>query len=102
MDIATKYYSVLCAANGIKMSYTEVLLLAFVANKGYINDLESRQEFSKKYNTAMNTVGQLCSRLRRRGFLVKKEGQLKVAQVLDIDFTKDIFITIKLFNDVKA
>ncbi len=97
-NMAVKYYTIIFALNNINLAKKDVELMAFIANKGYINDRASKEEFSKKYKSAYNTVVQTTTKLKKMGLLSKRGGQLKVAPVFDLNFTAPIFLNIILSN----
>lgn len=97
-DMAVKYYTILFGLNGIHLTPKEIQLLSFIANKGYINDTDAKLEFVRKYSSTKNTVNLMVSHLKKLGLLTRKDGQLKVIEALDVNFTTTIILNIKLTN----
>ncbi len=96
--LAEKYYNILSAINGLKLTQREVQLVAFTAIKGNLSYADYRNEFCTLHNTTNPTINNIISRLKKIGVLIKKEGKVKVNSIINIDFTADITLEIKLIH----
>lgn len=96
---AQRYYSVLSAINGLGMTEREIQLTAFAAVKGNISYSNIRQEFCELYKSSFPTINNMISKLKKRGILVKSASKIKVNPVISLDFSKDIWLEIKLGVD---
>lgn len=95
---AERYYSILSAINGLKLTKRELELLAFTAIRGNISYSSIREEFCKTYNTTSPTVNNMISRLKKIGVMVKDGTKVKVNPVIVLDFNADLLLEIKLTN----
>ena len=98
MDLAMKYYSILSAVNGLKLTPREIELIAYTAIKGNISYANNRKEFCQTYNTTSATINNLVYKLKRLGIFIKDGGKVKVNPIIVLDFSKPIVLEIKLSN----
>ena len=99
IDQAIKYYTVLFSLNDMYPSLKQVELLAFTAVRGTITSSGARKEFIERFYSSPQSMENIKCKLVKRGWLVKVEGKIKVNPVLEMDFSEDLFIQIKLFKD---
>lgn len=95
---AERYYSILSAVNGLKLTEREIQLIAFAAVRGNISYGNIRKDFCEKYNTSSATINNIISKLKKINVLVKEGGKVKVNGVITLDFTKDVKLEITLTN----
>ncbi len=93
---AERYYSILSAVNGLKLTHRELQLIAFTAVKGNISYANIRKEFCELHSTTGPTINNIISKLKKVGVLVKDGTKVKVNPVIVLDFTRDISLEIKL------
>lgn len=100
-DIAKvlKYYTVLFSLNDISLSPKEMELLAFTAVKGTISSATARREFINLFDSSSQSLENIKGRLVKKEWLVKIDGKIKVNEILQLDFTKDLLLEIKLIKN---
>lgn len=96
--LSEKYYSVLSAINGLKLTQREIQLVAFTAVKGSMSFANVRDEFCKKYETTSPTINNMISKLKKMGILTKTNGKIKVNPIIQLDFSQDITLQIRLVH----
>jgi predicted transcriptional regulator len=99
LDKAIKYYTLLSSVNNIKLSDRELQLLAFTAINGNISYSTNKKEFCEMFDSSMQTINNIVSKLKKLGLLVKKDGKVKVNPVVMLDFEKDLTLVIKLISN---
>ena len=95
---AIKYYSILCAVKGIKLSRRQLELLSFIAVKGTISSPAVRKEFVDTFKSSLASLENLKGKLVRKGWLVEVDRKYRVNPRLLIDFSKDIILQINLLD----
>ena len=95
---AIRYFSLLSAISSVKLSEREIQLLAFTTVQGNISYSPRKQEFCTMYNSSINTVNNMVSKLKRMGLMVKDRDIIKVAPQYSLQFDKDIVLQISLNN----
>jgi hypothetical protein len=95
---AEKYYSILSAVNGLKLTQREIELVAFTAVKGNISYANFRNEFCEKYETSSPTINNIISKLKKLKIFIKEDGKVKVNPLIVLDFKKPITLQIQLIN----
>jgi len=98
ISVAQSYYSVLSSFNGISLTEREIQLLAFTAVKGNMSDKNIKEEFYKKYNTTAPTVNNIVSRLKKKGVIVKKEGNIVVAPAIALNFKNNVLLEMRIIH----
>lgn len=101
IGIASVYYSVLSAFNGLLLTDREIELMAFIAVSGSISISDNRKAFCETYGTTSATVNNMVSKLKKKGLLVKKDGRVVVSPIISLDFTKDIQLEMKIVHGGK-
>lgn len=96
--VAEKYYSVLSAINGLKLTEREIQLIAFAAIKGNISYANVREEFCTRYKSSAATINNIISKLKKQGVFVKDGTKVKVNPVIILDFEKTIVLQITIDN----
>jgi hypothetical protein len=91
-----KYYALLSALNNLNLSERQIQLLAFTAVRGTITPLPARKEFVKMFNSSLNSVENIKGILVDKGLIVKKGGMYKVLDTIDLDFSQEMVLQIKL------
>jgi hypothetical protein len=94
--MAEKYYSILSAINGLKLTPREIQLVAFTAIKGNISYANIRQEFCDRYDSTSPTINNIISKLKKVNILVKDGSKVKVNPVIILPFDKNIVLQISL------
>jgi len=96
LSLAQRYYSILSAVNGLKLTDREIQLIAFTAIKGNMSYSNNREEFCKMYNSSSPTINNIISKLKKMNILVKDASKIKVNPKILLDFKKDIILETKL------
>jgi hypothetical protein len=94
--IAEKYYSLLSALNGLKLTQREIQLVAFTAIRGNISYANIRTEFCEKYDSTAPTINNIISKLKKLGVFVKDGSKIKVNPVIILNFSNNITLEIKM------
>lgn len=97
--LAERYYSILSALNGLKLTQREIQLIAFTAVKGSMSFANVREEFCKRYNTTGPTINNMISKLKRLGLLTKTGGKIKVNPIVQLNFSQDVTLQIRLTHE---
>lgn len=93
---AEKYYGLLSALNGLKLTTREIQLIAFTAIKGNISYANIREEFCAKHDSSSATINNLISKLKKMGVFVKDGTKVKVNPVILLSFDNDIILQITI------
>ena len=96
--LAERYYTILSAVNGLKLTQRELQLLAFGAVRGNISYANIRKDFCEKYGTTNASINNIISRLKKIGVLVKDGTKVKVNPQILLNFDHDITLEIKLVH----
>lgn len=94
--IAEKYYALLSALNGLKLTQREIQLVAFTAIKSNISYANIRTEFCEKYNSTAPTINNIISKLKKLGVFVKDGTKVKVNPLIILNFENNIVLQITL------
>ena len=97
--LAERYYSILSAINGLKLTQREIQLVAFTAVKGSISFANVRDEFCKKYDTTSPTINNMISKLKKMAILTKAGGKIKVNPIIQLNFAQDVTLQIRLTHE---
>lgn len=100
-ETAERYYSLLSTINNLQLTQREVQLVAFTAIKGNISYASNKEEFCKKYDSTFATIGNLMSKLRKRGVFVKDQDKIKVNPIIVLDFKRNIILDVNVKNQRK-
>jgi hypothetical protein len=102
LDLAIKYYSIICLINDIKLSKRQIQLLAFTSIRGTISSLSAKTDFSNTFNSSIATVNNLISELSGLGLLEQFQGKYRVKDKINLNFAqRDIDINIVLTKKPK-
>lgn len=96
--LAERYYTILSAVNGLKLTQRELQLLAFGAVRGNISYANIRKDFCEKYGTTNASINNIISRLKKLGVLVKDGTKVKVNPQILLNFDHDITLEIRLVH----
>lgn len=96
LSMAYRYYSILSAINGLKLTEREIQLIAFTAIKGNISYSTNREEFCSLYGSSSATINNIISKLKKLNIVVKDASKIKVNPKILLDFSKDIYLGAKL------
>ena len=94
--LAQRYYELLFCLNAFNATEREIELIAFTAVKGNISFANVKEEFCKKRKTALATVNNMISRLKKIGILVKDGEKVKVLPNIVLNFDNDVVLQIKM------
>ena len=94
--LAFKYYSVLSILNNLGLTKREIELLSFLA----VTDSDSpKKDFCEKYDTSLQTVSNIVSKLSRRGIIVKDGATWGVNSKIFLDFSKNVALAISMYHE---
>jgi len=93
-----RYFAILSALMGWKLTRRQIELLSFTALRGTITPLPARQEFVEIFNSSLDSIENLKGQLAKIGLLIKTNGMYRLDPTLDLDFSDDIVLQIKLLN----
>lgn len=102
LEMAFKYYSILSAVNGLGLTPRELQLVAFTAIKGNISYAPYKKEFCDLYKSSLPTIANMVGKLRKIKVLIKDKDKTKVNPSIQLDFSNDIVLQIKLEGDGKT
>ena len=97
IDIAVKYYAVLFCLNGIHLSPLKIKIIAFTAVRGSMS--YHRKEFIEIFDSSSASLENAKSELMKTDFLVKIAGKTRVNPMLEMDFSENLLLSIKLVKD---
>lgn len=92
LDLAIRYYSILSIVNNLNLSDKQVKLLSFTAVRGNITYRSIRKEFAELFDTSLNYIEKMKSKLIKLNLLVKIDDKYKINPLLDLDFSKDLVL----------
>lgn len=96
IDKAIIYYGILSVLNGLGLTKKQIQLLAFTAVRGTITPLAAREEFATMFNSSLNSIENLKSKLVIKGLLVRVGGMHRVFSPIELDFSKNVVLQVKL------
>lgn len=96
--LAERYYTVLSAVNGLKLTQREIQLVAFAAIRGNISYANIRKDFCETYGTTNPSVYNIISKLKRIGVLVKDGTKVKVNPQILLNFDNDITLELRIVH----
>lgn len=92
-DIAYLYYTLIAISHNIKLSKSELNLLAHISTIGNIASINSRKSFIEIYESCTASIYNLISSLTKKGLLIKIDGKSKINPQIALDFiNNDKFI----------
>lgn len=97
-QLAERYYDVLSSINSLNLTKREVQLVAFAAIHGNISYTHIKDEFCEKYNTSIQTIYNIVSKLMKMKVLIKNNGKIKVNPVIILNFDDDVKLEISLVH----
>ena len=96
---AERYYEILSSLNSLDLTRREIQLVAFAAIHGNISYAHIKSEFCSKYETSIQTIYNIVSKLTKLKVLVKDRGKIKVNPLIVLNFEDTIKLEITLlFN----
>jgi len=93
---AERYFSIISVINDLNLTSREIQLIAFTAIKGNISYANYKEEFVKKYNSSLATVGNIVCKLKKMKVFVKDGDKVKVNPVLKLDFNLQLLLEINI------
>ena len=98
LEKGIKYFSILSALMGMKLTPKQIELLSFTAFRGTITPLPARQEFVEIFDSSLDSIENLKGQLAKKFLLIKTNGMYRLPPTLELDFSDDIVLQIKLLN----
>lgn len=99
IDRARKYYSALFALNNIKIPEMQLNMLSFIAARGTISSGGAKAQFCQMFSTTKASIGNVIFKLTKKGYLVKVNNRTKVVDGLQLDFSREILLSVKILRD---
>lgn len=97
-QLAERYYDLLSSLNSLALTKREIQLVAYAAIHGNISYTHIKDGFCTKYDTSIQTIYNIVSKLMKLKVLVKANGKIKVNPVIVLDFDNDIKLEILLIH----
>ena len=95
-QMAERYYDILSSLNSLGLTCREVQLVAFAAIHGNISYAHIKKDFCEKYNTSVQTIYNIVSKLVKLKVLIKDNGKIKVNPLIVLNFEDTIKLEITL------
>lgn len=95
-QLAERYYGLLSSLNSLDLTNREIQLVAYAAIHGNVAYTLIKKDFCLKYNTSVQTIYNIVSKLVKLGVLVKLNGKIKVNPIIALDFNDVIKLEITL------
>lgn len=96
--LAERYYTILSAVNGLKLTQREIQLTSYAAVRGNISYANIRKDFCEAYGTTNPSINNIISKLKRMGILVKDGTKVKVNPQILLNFENDITLEIRIVH----
>lgn len=93
-ELAETYYQVISSINNLSLTKREIQLVAFTAIRENISYAHTKEEFCKKYNTSVQTINNMVSKLTKLHILVREKGKVRVNPVICLKFNDTIKLEI--------
>lgn len=99
-DFAKTYYSIIFELNQIKVTPSEINLIAYSSVYGTLSTPPVRDEFMTQFNIPKGSFYNMIARLQKNKLLVKQSGKIRVNPAIQLDFTKPIYkIDLTIINN---
>lgn len=95
-QLAERYYGLLSSLNSLALTKREIQLVAYTAINGNISYPHIKDEFCKKYDTSIQTIYNIVSKLMKLKVFVKGNGNIKINPAIVLDFDNDVKLEITL------
>jgi hypothetical protein len=104
LDLSRMYYSILSVVGKMGLTERELDLLSYIATKGTISSVSSREEFIKTFNSSKQTINNIVSHLKKLGILYKdKQSKVRINPKLLIgNETSEILLSINLNSNLNS
>jgi len=101
LEVAIKYYSIICILNDIFITEREIQLLAFTCLVGTISYKQHKEQFATTFGSSVASVNNMISKLKSLNLLVKVQGKYRINPKISLEFDKtDIALAVTLKKDV--
>jgi hypothetical protein len=97
-QLAERYYDLLSSLNSLYLTNREIQLVAYAAIHGNISYTHIKNDFCTKYNTSVQTIYNIVSKLLKMNVLVKDNRKIKVNPVIVLNFKDDLRLEITLLH----
>jgi ribosomal protein S19E (S16A) len=101
LQLAIKYYSIVCILNSITITERQLQVLAFTAIRGNISSITAKQEFARTFSTSLAVVRNVLGELKKLGLIQKINDRYKVNPQIDLAFDKDLLLHLHLKKNVQ-
>jgi hypothetical protein len=97
-QLAERYYDIVSSLNSLNLTKREIQLVAYTAIHGNISYTHIKNDFCAKYDTSVQTIYNIVSKLMKLKVFVKDNRKIKVNPVLALKFNDDIRLEITLLH----
>jgi len=95
-QLAEKYYDIVSALNSLNLTRREIQLVAYAAIHGNISYTHIKNDFCAKYDTSVQTIYNIVSKLMKMRVLIKDNRKIKVNPIIALKFNDSIRMEITL------
>lgn len=95
-QLAERYYDIVSSLNSLNLTRREVQLVAYAAIHGNISYTHIKNDFCAKYDTSIQTIYNIVSKLMKLKILVKDNGKIKTNPRIALKFDDTIKLEITL------
>ena len=95
-ELAERYYGLLSSLNSLNLTKREIQLIAYAAIHGNISYTHIKNDFCAKYNTSVQTIYNIVSKLMKLKVLVRDNRKIKVNPIIVLDFSREVKLEIAL------
>lgn len=95
-QLAERYYDLLSSINSLNLTKREVQLVAYTAIHGNISYAHIKEGFCTRYDTSVQTIYNIVSKLIKLKVLIKDNGKIKVNPAILLNFNDVIKLEITL------
>ena len=96
LEVAVKYYSILNTLNNLSWTEMQINLIAFTAVRGNINSGGAKEIFIERFQSTKDSVQNTCTRLKKKGVLLKEGNKLLLHPSLIIAQTQGFLIQLNI------
>jgi hypothetical protein len=100
-ELAKAYYSILFILNDIKVTKTELNLIAYCAVNGTISTPPIREEFMREFDVPNGSLNNMIARLQQDDvrIFVKENKKIRIHPAIRMNFKDDILLQLYLRNN---
>lgn len=88
IGFAIRYFTIISAITGLRLTQKQIELLAFILLRGTITPLSARKEFISMFSSSKGTIENLKLSLVKKGMVIKVDGKYRLNPVFIIDSSR--------------